>query len=148
MDRDDLRPYLERYYIWYRDSVQRERSDIFFNVFLHRFMLSDDPVFHNHPWNWYFSLVLSGGYWEHTPWGTKWRGKFSFRFIRTNRLKDYLGKKIPADLHWIEVPERGKTWTLFLRGRKTHDWGFVPKPGTGEWIQWAEYLEQQRIGVK
>ena len=82
MDRDDLHPYLERYYVAWPDSTKRERKDIPFNTFIHRFMLSDDPVFHNHPWDWYLTIILKGGYWEHTPWGTTWRGPGSWKFKR------------------------------------------------------------------
>ena len=146
MDRENKDPYLERYYVLHADSVDRERKDIPFNVLIHRFMQSDDPVFHDHPWNWSFSLILKGGYWEHTPEGKKWRGVGSFKLM------------IPHDndVHWIEIPESGKTWSLFIRGRTTHDWGFIEKENNrppanrvidGElykWTIWKEYLETHR----
>lgn len=172
MDRDNLDPYLERYYLAFPDSVHRERKDIPFNTFLHRFMRSDDPVFHNHPWNWYCTVILKGGYWEHTPWGTKWRGPGHVRYQRGNRMvplydttpyvsprgtiirtsRDILismgyikNPMLHSDLHWVEIPKPGETWTLFTRGR-THgqDWGFVPDIHTGEWIQHEKYLASVR----
>lgn len=162
MDRDDKEPYLERYYIAWPDSEKRQRKDIPFNCFLHRFMRSDDPVFHNHPWKWYRTVILKGGYWEHTPWGTEWRGVGHTRYVVGDKLVPYprsitipikLGTNtishkfslIHQDLHWVEVPKPGETWTLFIRGRDHgKDWGFVPRVDTGKWIQHEEYLRQQR----
>jgi len=149
-DRDDVEEYLERYYLVWPDSVKRERKDIPFNTFLHRFLRSDDPVFHNHPWFWYHSIILKGGYWEHTPWGTHWRGPGHSRFVRGGKWVSYLNGMpdkitVPQDLHWVEVPNPGETWTLFTRG-KTHnmDWGFVPDPKTGIWYQHDVYLDMMR----
>lgn len=148
MDRDGLDPYLERYYLIYPDSVKRERKDILFNTFIHRFMKSDEPMFHNHPWYWYHTVVLKGGYWEHTPWGIYWRGVGHTRLVLGDKLKRNPLNKInwiPTDLHWIEIPKSGETWTLFSRG-KTHgrSWGFVPELITGKWYQYEQYLESIR----
>jgi len=118
---------LVRYYLAFPDHDQRQRIDIPFNIFLHQFMRSDDPVFHDHPWK-YFTIILRGGYWEHTPNGKFWRGPGHFRFNN-------------GDYHWIECPEPGKTWTLFFRGRKKKEWGFLVD---GQWIHWAEYLDMTR----
>jgi len=133
-DRDNNDEYLTRYYVAFPDSVHRERKDIPFNVFIHQFMRSDDQVFHNHPWNWSASLILKGGYWEHTPKGTFWRRPGSFRILRRGK----------SDVHWIEVPESGKTWTLFFRGKTVSDWGFIPDTETMEVIPWREYLDEHR----
>lgn len=127
MDRDDKAPYLIRYYALFPDSVQRERKDIPFNILIHQFMQSDVPTFHDHPWS-YFTIVLKGGYWEHTPQGTFWRKPGSFRFNR-------------GSFHWIEIPEPGKTWTLFFRGKTKRDWGFLVNT---KWIKWDEYLNLVR----
>lgn len=52
-------PYLIRRYI-----VPRNK---FLNIYLHKFMRSDDDrALHDHPWPW-MSIVLKGGYWEHRP---------------------------------------------------------------------------------
>ena len=133
MDREDKEPYLERYYVLYPDSVARERQDIPFNILIHRFMQSDDPVFHDHPWNWSFSLILKGGYYEHTPEGFKWRGVGSFKLMRAGK----------NDVHWVEIPESGKTWTLFIRGRTTHSWGFL-EGNPLKWTLWKDYLDLHR----
>lgn len=151
MDRDDKEQYLNRWYVAYPDSVMRERKDIKFNTFVHQFMASDDPVFHNHPWLWYHTIILKGGYWEHTPWGTFWRGPGHMRRVIGNKWVPYQQANmvapvlIPSDLHWVEVPKSGETWTLFTRGRNHGwDWGFVPNPETGQWTQHQEYLASVR----
>lgn len=188
MDRENNDPYLERYYIAWPDSVKRERKDIPFNVFIHRFMQNDDPVFHNHPWDWYFTFILKGGYWEHTPWGVRWRGPGTWKFQRGNeffylkdprvralkshdilesgnRLEHEYSRKLPkgygftsaiyggnpllhSDLHWVEIPKPGETWTLFIRGNTFGDWGFVPDINTGKWIQYEKYLSEHRKKAK
>jgi hypothetical protein len=128
MDRDGLKPYLVRYYALFPDSVQREQKDIPFNVLIHQFIQSDDPVLHTHPW-WYFTLILKGGYWEHLPGDKKvWRGPGSIRF----------GRNVT---HWVEIPESGKTWTLFIRGKTSRDWGFINE--FGQWEYWEDYLARK-----
>lgn len=129
MDREDKAPYLIRYYALWPDSVDRERKDIPFNVLIHQFMQSDDPVLHTHPW-WYFTLILKGGYWEHLPGDVKkWRGPGSIRF----------GKNVT---HWVQIPEAGKTWTLFIRGKTVRQWGFINEFGV--WELWRTYLARKR----
>ena len=127
LDRDGKAPYLVRYYLAFPDHDQRQRKDIPFNIFLHQFMQSDEPVFHDHPWS-YFTIILKGGYWEHTPEGKFWRGPGHFRFNRVG-------------YHWIECPEPGKTWTLFFRGKKNREWGFFVE---GEWVHLNIYIFSER----
>lgn len=147
-DRDNKTEYLRRWYIGFPDSIQREREDIPFNTFIHQFMRSDDDVFHTHPWEWFHSTILEGGYWEHTPWGTKWYGPGDQRFVDCVAYRQYDDHLLPANLHWIEVPEPGKTWTLFTRGpSKPVDaqgrkfWGFCPDLEIGEIIYHEDYLK-------
>ena len=60
-DRDSNEPYLIRWYLFLKD-----RKNFPFNITLHKVLKSDEPVLHNHPWS-YATLILKGGYWEHTP---------------------------------------------------------------------------------
>ena len=53
--------YMHRYYLFLKD-----RSWFPLNVTLHKIVRSDDPIMHDHPWP-YLTIVLKGGYWEHTP---------------------------------------------------------------------------------
>ena len=73
-DRIDMKPYLERYYLFLKD-----RDTFPFNIFLHKFIKSDPDDLHDHPWN-YRTLILLGGYWEYTEKGKFWRGPLSYRF--------------------------------------------------------------------
>ncbi len=131
MDRDGIAPYLTRWYLIWPDGHNRKCKAIPFNAFIHRFEQSDEPVLHSHPW-WFISVILRGGYWEHLPNGVcKWRKPGSIRFSWNC-------------IHWIEVPEPGKTWTLFIRGRSRNNgaWGFIN--ANGQYTPHNEYLSQHR----
>jgi hypothetical protein len=154
-DRDGVDPYLTRYYLRYPDGDNRTSGlrDIPGNTFLHQFMRSDDDVFHTHPWDYYHTVILKGGYWAHTPWGTKWCGVGTMKYMNCLQYKEFdpggYSKDIlllPANLHWVEVPKPGQTWTLFSRGRKINDgfWGFWPDQTKPEIIRHDLYLEQER----
>ena len=143
-DRDGKIPYLDRYYVFLKD-----RNRFPFNITLHKVMVSDEPVLHDHPWG-YATLILKGGYWEHIPLrdentggvtgSTKvWRGPGHFRI----RSAD--------DLHWLELEkdEAGNEipcWSLFFMGKKKKEWGFLPYVDTKDmdrgykWIHNEEYL--------
>ena len=60
-DRDSNEPYLVRWYLFLKD-----RKNFPFNVTLHKVLKSDEPVLHDHPWNW-GAIILKGGYYEHIP---------------------------------------------------------------------------------
>ncbi len=53
--------YMHRYYLFLKD-----RKWFPFNLTLHKIVKSDEPVMHDHPWA-YMTIILKGGYWEHTP---------------------------------------------------------------------------------
>ena len=143
-DRDGKIPYLDRYYVFLKD-----RNRFPFNITLHKVMVSDEPVLHDHPWG-YATLILKGGYWEHIPLTNEttggvigstrvWRGPGHFRI----RSAD--------DLHWLELEkdEAGNEipcWSLFFMGKKKKEWGFLPYIDTKDmdrgykWIHNEEYL--------
>lgn len=82
-------------------------------VFLHLFRRGDAEGYcHDHPWP-FTSVVLAGGYWEHTFDGRRrWYGPG--RVLRR-----------PADWrHWVEVPPGRTCWTLLFVGHKVRSWGF------------------------
>ena len=143
-DREGKIPYLDRYYVFLKD-----RNRFPFNITLHKVMVSDEPVLHDHPWG-YATLILKGGYWEHIPLTNEttggvigstrvWRGPGHFRI----RSAD--------DLHWLELEkdEAGNEipcWSLFFMGKKKKEWGFLPYVDTKDmdrgykWIHNEEYL--------
>jgi hypothetical protein len=134
MDRVNNEPYLERYYLFLKD-----RKNFPFNVFLHKFLKSDPDDVHDHPWP-YATIILKGGYWEWIPQfnatGQKiaeiarWRGPGHFR---TSSATSY---------HRIELDPAVETWTLFMPGPQTRDWGFLTRQG---WIQHEQYLDARAV---
>ena len=87
------------------------------------------------------SVVLKGGYWEHTPVfdseGKKiaefstWRGPGSVIMRKAN------------EYHWLELDESvGPATTLFFMGPQQRKWGFlINKTKTKtQWIEWDHYL--------
>lgn len=133
MDRADQEPYLERYYVLFK-----ERVTFPYNVFLHKFLKSDPDDVHDHPWN-YASLILKGGYWEWLPVfdaeGQKitevkqWRGAGKFRF---GKMSTY---------HRIELDPDVTPWTLFFVGPRKREWGFLVN---NKWIHYESYLAERK----
>jgi hypothetical protein len=126
-DRSNDDDYLERYYLFLKD-----RQTFPFNIFLHKFLKSDDEELHDHPWN-FTTLILSGGYWEHTPEGRTWYGPGS------------VIRKKATDFHRLELDSAKSlgvtTWTLFIPGKRYRQWGFQTKDG---WVEEKKYLEQRK----
>ena len=123
--RDGKIPYLVRYYLFLK-----ERKNFPFNITLHKVLVSDEPVLHDHTWSW-GAIILKGGYWEHTPQGKFWRGPGHIRF------------RTAKDLHWLELAKDSEgnnipCWSIFFMGKKAQSWGFVKD---GKWIDNKEYLK-------
>jgi hypothetical protein len=129
-DRENTAPYMHRYYLLFKDKVNEQENarEIPFNLMLHKICLSDPDDLHDHPW-WYATLILKGGYWEITPQGKFWRGPGHFRVSS------------PESLHRIELPDGSSSWSLFLRGTKIRQWGFIQD---GQWIPHRQYLEKRK----
>lgn len=125
--------YMHRYYLFMKD-----RESFPFNVTLHKIVKSDEPIYHDHPWN-YMTIVLKGGYWEHTPvfddYGNVlkdnvcWRGPGS------------IIKRKASEFHWLEIDEDiGYATTLFFMGQKVREWGFLSDSNT--WIHYEDFLSK------
>jgi len=136
-DRRTGADYMHRYYLFLKD-----RHRFPFNVTLHKIVRSDDPIFHDHPWS-YLTIVLDGGYWEHTPIiqdnqivgdTIRWRGPGS------------IIKRNSKELHWLELdPKVGAATTLFFMGPQVREWGFVIN---NNWIKHDECLDNWSTLVK
>lgn len=124
--------YLDRWYV-----IPRNR---FFNIYLHRFMRSDDDrALHDHPWV-NFSYLLSGFYIEHTiaAGGVNHRkfyitGDFKFRRAKAAHrieLLQLLGHPIPC-------------WSLFITGPRIRKWGFHCEKG---WVHWKVFTDPTDSG--
>tara|TARA_B100001758_G_C18081198_1_gene438342 strand:+ start:135 stop:575 length:441 start_codon:yes stop_codon:yes gene_type:complete len=120
-DRLNGDPYLERYYIFLKN-----RKNFPFNVFLHRFLKSDPDELHDHPWN-FRTIILRGGYWEHTHEGKFWRKPWTYRYCTANCF------------HRIELdPNVKECWTLFIPSKSYKEWGFQTKEG---WLNHLSYFK-------
>lgn len=82
-----------------------------FNAFVHwwRPVPEQREAMHDHP-RWTITIVLRGCLIERTPWKLRvlWPGSV---VVRSRKY-----------IHGFEIPEqyRGKTWTLFIVGRRKH----------------------------
>ena len=123
-ERDSDVPYLVRYYLFLKN-----RKHFPFNITLHKVLVSDVAVLHDHPWS-YATLILKGGYYENTPNGRFWRGPGHFRYRSASDLH-YL--ELDKDADGNEIP----CWSLFFMGRKAGAWGFIKN---GIWVHNKDYL--------
>lgn len=122
------RPYLLRWWVIPRNP--------FFNIYLHKFLRSDDDrALHDHPWM-NLSILLRGYYIEHTidagginhkavryagDWKFRWSGKMA---------------------HRVEVDK--PCWTLFITGPVYREWGFhCPEKG---WVPWQRFTNSRDKG--
>jgi len=132
LDRQSKDPYLVRYYIFLK-----ERKWFPFNIFVHKFLMSDPADLHDHPWP-YATLILKGGYYEWTPVYdrdgrkitevSKWCGPGSFRIRSANSL------------HRIELDPDVTAWTLFMPGPQQREWGFATRKG---WVKHKNYIQER-----
>jgi len=101
-----------------------------FNVYLHRFLRSDDDrALHDHPWAW-CSLLLKGRYIEHTIAA----GGVHRRRVR---LPGSLRIALPSTAHRVEILPGEGAWTIFLTGPRVRLWGFhCPDQG---WIDFRRF---------
>jgi len=99
------------------------------NVFLHRFLRSDDDrALHDHPWP-NFSLLLANEYTEHRILAGGIHTK------TTQRAGDWVLRAHGAIAHRIEL-HAGPCWTLFVTGPKYRDWGFHCPD---RWVPWQDF---------
>lgn len=83
----------------------------FGTVFVHQLNAPKlHPECHDHPWG-FVTVIVSGGYWETTKQGTKWRRPGSVLYR-------------PATFAH-NVVTVGESWSLVFAGKKSRDWGFV-----------------------
>lgn len=126
--RDD--PYLLRWYV-----IPRNR---FFNIYLHKFMRSDDDrALHDHPWV-NCSVLLDGQYTEHLIQA----GGIHERHVR---MVGHCYVRFSGKLaHRVELTH-GPCWTLFITGPRYREWGFhCPERG---WVHWEEFTASDDRGA-
>lgn len=140
-------PYMRRWYVIPRNP--------FFNVYLHRFLRSDDDrALHDHPW-FNLSIVLDGAYTEHTI-------AAGGIHHRTLRRRGEIVLRSPWRAHRVELLTSNHTvlrpdgrptsfpmpfhaLTLFITGPRMRAWGFhCPERG---WVHWREFTDPQDSGA-
>lgn len=133
-DRRSGEDYLHRYYLFLKD-----RKWFPFNVTLHKIVKSDDPIFHDHPWS-YVTIVLKGGYWEHTPLFDQAGKKFGE--ICTWKGPGSVIYRKAKELHWLELDNKKPATTLFFMGKQEREWGFLVDKNVSKvtWMHHNQYL--------
>lgn len=102
------------------------------NVYLHDILHSDDDrALHDHPWP-NTSVLLDGGYIEHTPEG-------SF----TRRAGDVVTRSADT-LHRLELIPGERAISLFMTGPKVREWGFACEQG---WVHWRDFTNPESVGL-
>ena len=120
-------PYMLRWWI-----IPRNR---FFNIYLHRFLRSDDDrALHDHPWP-NFSYLLDGTYTEHSIAA----GGVNYAQVLVANDFKFRSAKVA---HRIELHD-GPCWSLFITGPVVREWGFhCPK----EWRHWKIFTSKSDKG--
>lgn len=132
-------PYLLRWFLIPRNP--------YLNVYLHKFLRSDDDrALHDHPW-WFLSLLLKGGYIEHRDDGSVVRRKRGSVAVRRanmlHRVELVHGYKSVWDAANGVQPSELPAWTLFFTGPKVREWGFKCPKG---WLHWKEFDKRNGCG--
>ena len=144
------RPYLLRWWVIPRNS--------YFNIYLHKFLRSDDDrALHDHPWA-SCSILLTGDYLEEVPACSReaWlagnratmklpRRRFHPYFRkpeavhRVELLPEFekVGFDIPRNRYLYAVKSEKPVWTIFLTGPWRRSWGFWCPQGFRPWREFT-----------
>lgn len=124
-------PYLLRWYIIPRNPLC--------NIYLHKFLRSDDDrALHDHPWA-SVSVMLHGEYWEHTEktdFNEHYRLDQTIRSATAYGVGDVVVRFSGKYAHRIEVNK--PCWTLFITGPRYRNWGFHCPQG---WVSWEKFTD-------
>lgn len=142
------RPYMLRWHL-----IPKNRM---FNVYLHKFLRSDDDrALHDHPWLFNMSILLTGSYIEEKPANRKdWPKDMERARIKRRRFIPYFrwGKaphrvelmqedvfieSCAFDRGFYEDKKEKPVWTIFITGPRVREWGFYCPKG---WRLWKEYV--------
>ena len=156
MDGSGKNPYLERYYLLFRD-----RKDFPFNIFLHKYIKSDckfiydENVLYDHPWD-YFILILSGScleyVFENKPKLSTINSDTKLynyqKIIKYRRNPGFFQFKYASDSHRIEIDDSKNTcWTLCIPFKRKGAWGFWKYnddiDSKIQWINSKKYLKDK-----
>lgn len=95
------------------------------NMYLHKFLRSEDFDLHDHPWP-FISLLLKGAYRELLP-------QAQSRMRKAGSLHFFPAKWV----HSVQLEPHQTCWTLVIRGRHERAWGYHTVQG---WVPARDYL--------
>lgn len=140
------RPYLQRWYItrwsnWERGTEPRNWIEAVTrhlpNIYVHRFLRSDDDrALHDHPW-WNASILLLGRYREHTI------AAGGVHHV-TTRIAGECNLRPARSAHRIEID--APCLTLFITGPKVREWGFHCPQGWRHWLDFTAPGKPGQVG--
>ena len=121
-------PYMLRWFLFPKNR--------WFNIYVHKFLRSDDDrALHDHPW-WFISLILRGSYIERrisaTDDNTRRTGSIALRPAST--------------LHRIELIDNQPVWSLIITGPKCREWGFLCPQGWRHWVEFTGGPDGEMMG--
>lgn len=137
-------PYMLRWWIIPKNPI--------FNIYLHKFLRSDDDrALHDHPWLFNCSILLKGEYLEIVPENKKkwpedlstkavWRRAVGVYFrpgIAPHRVQLFR-KWIPSKTVFkgMRLAQEEPVWTIFITGPRIREWGFYCPKG---WVLWTKF---------
>lgn len=131
-------PYLRRHWLLPRN--------VFFNVYVHEFLRSDDDrAHHDHPWLFNASWLIEGQYIEHTitaggalVLSAQKAGDWKFRWGKAPHRLELTGIRLPKLCN--EIP----CWTVFITGPRVREWGFYCMERG--WIHWKRFTSPDDKG--
>lgn len=136
-------------YMWRWWKIPRNWA---LNCYFHIILRSDDDTaLHDHPW-WNFSIVLEGGYFEHTILAggvhrKVWYGPGSVRFRPWGNFAHRLELATERDKYSDPVGELPAK-TIFVTGPTLRRWGFHHHPE--KWVdayEWDAFCEERGIST-
>lgn len=119
-----------------------------FNMYFHKVLRSDDDrALHDHPW-WSFSIVLSGGYFEHTIQAggvhrKVWCGPGTMKFRRAGTCAHRL--ELATDMNGYDEEFDMPAKTIFITGPVLRRWGFHAKSRWVDAYEWDDFCSANGI---
>lgn len=111
---------------WSKRPITRLIQYFGIAIRIHHILRSDDDrAFHDHPWP-YLTIILRGGYIEHTPIFNK-SGLYCGVKSTIRRPGSILFRSAKS-WHRLEVIPGADCWTLFCTGKYVQTWGFLTSP--------------------
>jgi hypothetical protein len=105
-------------------------------AYLHNQLRDDeDRAHHDHPSD-NISIIIEGGYIEHTPGGVYYRAAGQ---VISRKAADLHRLALYRDANGVIIP----SWSIFIMGPKIREWGFQ----CGDrWVPWQQFCDETDHG--